>query len=148
MMTGCVGDKARRNVMAKKSILREAEETIVEAAKTGAAIAKLAATAGLAAAGPAAASVVLESVSKGLKSAEERVENVTPSQASEALGIMPMSARKKMTRRKRPAKQKKRAVGKTAAAKKRSAPKKQRGSKSMAQKNAVKRKPGMRRRKR
>jgi len=147
MMTGCVGDKARRNVMAKKSILREAEETIVEAAKTGAAIAKLAATAGLAAAGPAAASVVLESVSKGLKSAEERVENVTPSQASEALGIMPMSARKKMTRRKRPAKQKKRAVGKTAAAKKRSAPKK-RGSKSMAQKKAVKRKPGMRRRKR
>jgi len=147
MMTGCVGDKARRNVMAKKSILREAEETIVEAAKTGAAIAKLAATAGLAAAGPAAASVVLESVSKGLKSAEERVENVTPSQASEALGIMPMSARKKMTRRKRPAKQKKRAVGKTAAAKKRSVPKK-RGSKSMAQKKAVKRKPGMRRRKR
>src|SRR5215208_7413639 len=109
----------RRNVMAKKSIVREAQETVVEAAKTGAAIAKLAATAGLAAAGPAAASVVLESVSKGLKSAEERVENVTPSQASEALGIMPMSARTKMTRRKRPAKQKKRAVGKTAAAKKR-----------------------------
>src|SRR4051812_31493914 len=107
-----------------KSILSETEEAIVEAAKTGAAVAKLAATAGLAAAGPAAAGVVLESVSQGLKSAEERVENVTPSEASERLGMMPTPARKKTTGRKRSAKQKKRAVGKTAPAKKRSAPKK------------------------
>jgi len=49
----------QENVMAKKSILTEAEETVVEAAKAGAAVAKLAATAGLAAAGPAAAGVVL-----------------------------------------------------------------------------------------
>ena len=128
--------------MAKKSILREAEETIVEAAKTGAAIAKLAATAGLAAAGPAAAGVVLESVSKGLKSAEETVENVTPRQASEALGIMPSSARKKTTKRKAPAKQKARAAGKTA--KKRAAAKeKTKASKKTAAKKAVKRKRGV-----
>src|SRR4051812_17571334 len=105
--------RAGEKVMAKKSILTESEETIVEAAKTGAAIAKLAATAGLAAAGPAAAGVVLESASKGLKSAEQTVENVTPGEASEHLG-MPSSALKETTKRKAPAKQKKRAAGKTA----------------------------------
>src|SRR3954471_4088803 len=104
-MTGCVGGEGRRKGHGEKSILTEAEETAVEAAKAGAAVAKLAATAGLAAAGPAAAGVVLESVSKGLKSAEETVENVTPREASEALGIMPSSARNKTTRRKAPPKQ-------------------------------------------
>ena len=85
--------------MAKKSLVREAQETVLEAAKTGVAVARLAATAGLAAAGPAAASVVLESVSKRLKSAEETVANVTPGEASEALGIMPASPRKRTTRK-------------------------------------------------
>src|SRR3954454_16117463 len=102
-MRGCVGDRDRRNLMAKKSIVTQAEETVVEAAKTGAAVAKLAATAGLAAAGPAAAGVVLESVSKGLENAEQRVENVTPRKAPQRLGVMPAPARKKTTRRTRPA---------------------------------------------
>ena len=133
--------------MAKKSLVREAQETAVEAVKAGAAVAKLAATAGLAAAGPAAAGVVLESVSKGLKSAEETVENATPREASEALGIMPSSGRKKTTKRRAPAKQKKRAAGKTA--KKRAAAKgKTKASKKTAAKKAVKRKRGMGRRKR
>ena len=133
--------------MAKKSIVREAQETVVEAAKAGAAVAKLAATAGLAAAGPAAAGVVLESVSKGLKSAEKTVENATPREASEALGIMPSSGRKKTKKRKAPAKQKKRAAGKTA--KKRAAAKgKTKASKKTATKKAVKRKGGIGRRKR
>src|SRR5215218_4842854 len=121
--------------MARKSILTEADETVVEAAKAGAAVAKLAATAGLAAAGPAAAGVVLESVSKGLKSAEETAENVTPRDASEALGIMPSSGRKKTKKRK-------------SAAKKRSAPKKAKGSKKTAVTKAAKKKRGTRQRKR
>lgn len=58
--------------MAKKSILSETKEAMVEAAKAGVAVAKLAATAGLAAGGPAAAGVVLENVSRGLHSAEQR----------------------------------------------------------------------------
>src|SRR3954471_21780149 len=99
--------RAGEKVMAKKSILTEAQETLVEAAKAGTAVAKLAATAGLAAAGPAAGGGGLESASKGLKSAEETVENVTPREASEALGIMPSSGWKKTTKRKAPAKQKK-----------------------------------------
>jgi hypothetical protein len=135
--------------MAKKSLVSKAEETIVEAAKTGAAVAKLAAIAGLAAAGPVAAGVVLESVSKGLQSAEKSVENVTPSDVSERFGIMPASPRKKSTRRKGRAKQKKRAAGKTAARKKRSAPKKtKRARKKTAAKKAAKKKRGTGRRKR
>src|SRR3954470_15112878 len=94
--------------MAKKSILSEAQETIVEAAKTGVAVAKLAATVGLAAAGPAAAGVVLNSVSKGLERAEQKVANVTPNQASESFGIMPTPAVQKAGRRKAPAKPRKR----------------------------------------
>jgi hypothetical protein len=130
--------------MAKKSIMRDAEETMAEAVKAGAAVAKLAATAGLAAAWPAAAGVVLESVSKGLKSAEQRVENVTPSEASERLGIMPSSARKRQRRKPR-AKQKKRAAGKRAAGKKRSTAKK---AKRASKKTAAKKKRGRGRRKR
>ena len=133
--------------MAKKSLIREAQETVLEAAKTGVAVARLAATAGLAAAGPAAAGVVLESVSKGLKSAEETVEKVTPREASEALGIMPGAASKRRTGKKPRAKQKKRAATKKAAAKKRSAPKKKtKASKKTATKKAAKKKPGTRQR--
>ena len=143
-----IGNQGRRNVMAKKSLVREAQETVLEAAKTGVAVARLAATAGLAAAGPAAAGVVLESVSKRLKSAEETVANVTPGEASEALGIMPASPRKRTTRKERPAKQKKRAARNKAARKKRSAPKqKKRASKTTGPKKAAKSKRGMRRRK-
>jgi colicin import membrane protein len=149
VVTGCVRDGAGEKFMAKKTILTEAEETIVEAAKTGAAIAKLVAIAGLAAAGPAAAGVVLESASKGLKSAEQTVENVMPSGASERPGIMPSSALTETTKRKPRAKQKKRAAGRAAAAKKRSAPKKKKtASKKTAAKKAVKRKRWTGRRKR
>jgi hypothetical protein len=149
LKTCCVGDEARRNVMAKKSILREAEETVVEATKAGVAVAKLAATAGLAAAGPAAAGVVLESVSKGLKSAEETVENAKTRETFAGVGLKPTSPRKQRTGRKPRAQQKKRAVAKTAAAKKRSAPKKKKkASKNTAAKKTLKRKRAMRRRKR
>ena len=72
--------------MAKKSILSETTDTMVEAAKAGVAVAKLAATAGLAAAGPAAAGVVLESVSKSLRGAEQTVENVRAGESAAAFG--------------------------------------------------------------
>ena len=98
--------------MGKKSILNEATETMVEAAKAGVAVAKMAATAGLAAAGPAAAGVVLESVSKGLQSAEQKVESVRPGKAAEAFGVTSPSPLKKTTRRKAPVNQAKRAAGK------------------------------------
>src|SRR3954447_17727799 len=104
--------------MAKKSILSDAQETIVEAAKTGVAVAKLAATAALAAAGPVAAGVVLDSFWKGLQRVEQKVANVAPSEVSETFGITRPPARKKTARRKPPAKRKKRAV-----AKRRSSPK-------------------------
>ena len=74
--------------MAKKSVLKDATETMVEAAKAGVAVAKLAATAGLAAAGPAAAGVVLESVSKGLQNAEQKVEGVRPDEAAAGFGLL------------------------------------------------------------
>jgi hypothetical protein len=129
--------------MGKKSILSDAQDTLVAAAKTGAAIGKLAATAGLAAAGPAAAGVVLESVSKGLKSAEEKVAKTSPDKLSEGLGIMAPPAVNKTTRKKTAAKRKKRAVGNPASSKKRSAPKKQKIiRKRTVAKKAAKRKPG------
>jgi hypothetical protein len=126
--------------MAKKSILSEAQETIIEAAKTGVAVAKLAATAGLAAAGPAAAGVVLDSVSKGLQRAEQKVTNVTPSEASETFGIMPKKTAMRTAKRK-----------KQAVAKKRSSPKKKRATrkkKKTTAKNTAKTKRGRSRRKR
>jgi hypothetical protein len=119
--------------MAKKSILDEVQETIVEGAKTGMAVAKLAATAGLAAGGPVAAGVVLDSVSKGLRRAEQKAANVAPSKA----------ALKKRTRTKPPAKRKK------AAAKKRPSPKKKKATRAKAvAKKTAKTKRGRSRRKR
>jgi len=129
--------------MAKKSVLSEAQETMVEAAKTGMAVAKLAATAGLAAAGPVAAGVVLDSVSKGLQRAEQKVADVKPSEASEPFSIARTPTRKKTARRKPPAKRKKRAV-----AKKRSSPKKKSTRKRTAAKKTAKTKREMSRRKR
>src|SRR3954447_22712240 len=128
--------------MAKKSVLSEAQETIVEAAKTGVAVAKLAATAGLAAAGPAAAGAVLESISKGLHRAEQRVEDVTPGEVVERVGIMPSPARKKSRRKNPSGRQKKRTETKGRRAGKRSVSKKKRTIKKRAAKKTAKRKRG------
>lgn len=135
--------------MAKKTIFSEAQETMVAAAKTGMAVAKLAATAGLAAAGPAAAGVVLESVSQGLQRAEQKAENLTPREGVERVGVKPSAGGKKTTTRKSPAKQKKRTPVKAARAGNRPAPKKKKKtSKKSATRKTVKRKAGKSQRKR
>jgi hypothetical protein len=138
--------------MAKKSIVSVAQDTMVEAAKTGVAVARLAATAGLAAGGPVAAGVVLDSVAKGLQRAERNVQNVTPGELVRGVGVMPSPARKKTTKKKpsakqkkRSAKQKKRTASKAASGGKRSASKKSRskskntsGTKKTSAKKTVK----------
>jgi IMP dehydrogenase/GMP reductase len=131
--------------MAKKSIVSVAQDTMVEAAKTGVAVARLAATAGLAAGGPVAAGVVLDSVAKGLQRAERNVQNVTPGEVVRGVGVMPSPARKKTTRKKPSAKQKKRTASKAASGGKRSASKKSRskskntsGTKKTSAKKTVK----------
>jgi hypothetical protein len=64
--------------MAMKTFFSQAQDTMVEAGRAGMAITRLAATAGLGAAGPAAAGVVLESVSKGLQRTEHKANDLGP----------------------------------------------------------------------
>jgi len=84
--------------MAKQSILTDAKETVVEAGKTAAEGVKSVATDALVAGAAAAAGVVAERVSQGLRSTENKVQRAIPSgqEAARAAerGIKPAPRRK------------------------------------------------------
>ena len=130
--------------MAKKSIFTEAQNSISDAAKTGADFVKPVANAALGAAAAAAAGVVLDSMSNALKRGGQKLERATPG-ATEAVRLAATPLTRRRPKKKASAK-KKAAAKKAAATKKRPAAKKKRGPKKAAKKAVKKQRSKARRR--
>jgi len=122
--------------MAKKSMLTEAQDSISEAAKTGAAVVKPVASAALGAAAAAAAGVVLDSMSNALKSGGRKLERATPG-ATDAVRVAATPSTRSRPRKKTSGK-KKAAAKKAAAAKNKKSTGKRRPAAKKAAKKAVK----------
>jgi len=136
--------------MAKKSMLTEAQDSVSEVAKAGAAIVKPVASAALGAAAAAAAGVVLDSVSNALKSGGQRMEKAAPD-ATDAVRIAATPSGKRKTKKKAVAKKKAAAKKKVSgskarATKKQPAAKKKQAAKKTAKKAVKKQRSKARRR--
>jgi hypothetical protein len=126
--------------MAKQSILTDAKETVVEAGKTAAEGVKNVATDALVAGAAAAAGVVAERVSQGLRATENKMQRAVPSR--QEAGRAAERALKPPARRKAA---KKAAKSRSATAKKPAAPlskKKVAGRKAAATRKTAARKAG------
>src|SRR3954468_9185451 len=108
--------------MAKRSMIREAQNTISDAAKTGAAAVKPVAGAALGAAAEAAAGVVLDMASDALQTGARRADKLVPEAAKALTPGALRSSRRSTKKRSAP---KKKAASKKATSKK-AAPKKTR----------------------
>jgi hypothetical protein len=134
--------------MAKKSMMSEAQDTIVDAAKTGAQGVKTVASDALGAAAAAAAGVVLDSVSKALGTGQKKVEDAAPAaqramqRAAGGSPRKPVAGRTAAKKRAAPKKaSKKKAAKKVATGKKKSA-----GTRKVTGKKAAKKKKSAARR--
>jgi hypothetical protein len=133
--------------MAKQSILTDAKETVVEAGKTAAEGVKNVATDALVAGAAAAAGVVAERVSQGLRATENKVQRALPTR-QEAAGAAERAI-KPQARRKAAAKGRRAAAKKAATSRKAPATAKKRAAtpskkKAAARKAAATRKAGTR----
>jgi hypothetical protein len=133
--------------MAKQSILTDAKETVVEAGKTAAEGVKNVATDALVAGAAAAAGVVAERVSQGLRATENKMQRALPSR--EGAGRVAERALKPPARGKAAGKGRRAAAKKAATSRKTPAAAKKRAAtpsekKAAARKAAATRKTGTR----